>query len=192
MDFCIYDNVDEKYFPLFDYYWEKYARQLPSLSTLLHNEKESRATVFNCWIRYVYFEQLLILKYEKAITHSFPDYLSTWLKIHMPDNIKQLIIQKQPNTEYLFFFSYNLSRFLLLDMEQFLLTKHPCLKSYLRPEDYYISCERTLKADDPIFKVIKTYIVHYVNIDLNTEKCATLFFLVQQHTTEQLEKIAQV
>lgn len=187
MDFCLYENIDETCFDVFNSYWKKYENFLPTLPRLLHSKEEGKATVFNSWLRYTNFNHFLILKREKSLTHSFPDYLSTWVKSRIPEKVKAIVEAKQHDREFMFLFTYNLSRLLLLDMEQFL-AQNEHLKNLLRADDYYSSSENNLFSEDPVFKLIKALISNYINVELTTEKCHALFYETHQLTTEQLNE----
>lgn len=103
MDFCLYENIDASCCEQFNSYWEKYEHHLPALPCLLHNKQEGKATVFNSWLRYTNFNNFLILKREKSLSHSFPDYLSNWIKGRIPERVKLVVINKQQDHEFLFF-----------------------------------------------------------------------------------------
>ena len=177
--YSMYYNIDRTHVELFDTLWDKYHLMLLPIPDDLHNEKDQKAAVFNAWIQYRNIKNYLILKSDRIFTHSFLDMMYTTMKDHMQQNIVTVLEEMKDDEEFMFLFPYHLTRFLAIEMVDFL-NEHEELKPLIVKDYYYLSDDE-LEMDDQLFIVLKVYISQFIPQKIKPENCKHLYINAIKH-----------
>lgn len=174
----------------FDTMYANYAYMMPPLPNKYSNEFDQKAAVFNTWVRYCNFEDVLILKPEKTFTHSFPLYLMNYIQNNMPIEVLTWVKNNYKNEEYMYFFTYFLTKYVLEELEAFLNTELNVTTDLF--QDYYKINNYTVDENNAIYTLFKVLHTTFIGGCIDSAKCKKIYMQTFKDTSYYLSQFFNI
>lgn len=185
--FNIYLGVSNDEINDFERLWHFHSPTLIPLPSNFHNFNDGYAAVFNTWIRYTKIKQTLIVKPDRLFVHGSVHALSTKLKNYMPSIVRQQILDYLNNPDYMFIYSYNITRNIFILLEEYL-EQNNALNKYDLNDYYYIE-DYEIPENSDLYLLIKDCMFGFVNKSLNEKLITLVYFQSISETNEAINQI---
>ena len=188
--FNMYIGVTPTELDEFERLWHLHKASLKPLPNEVHNSQDGYAAVFNTWIRYTKIKQTLIVKPNRLFVHGSVHALSTKLKNYMPSIVRQQILDYLNNPDYMFIYSYNITRNILILLEEYL-EQNNALNKYDLNDYYYIE-DYEIPENSDLYLLIKDCMFGFVNKSLNEKLITLVYFQSISQTNEAVKQIVNL